>query len=157
MGSGQRRGGNKTRTDIQSQKFMFKIMQNPHGFRVIDRPPTGAKANNIYYATQILQPLDQAFFLQGRNPHGMQLVVHADNCSVHRSMTTESFKKTRDMVSMPHPLYSPDLALSEFDLFPTVKETLEHTGISDKDQLFEELHIILRSIPREELEMVFEV
>jgi hypothetical protein len=32
----------------------------------------------------------------------------------------------------------------------------EHAGITDEDQLFEEFHTILRSIPGEELESVFE-
>jgi hypothetical protein len=32
----------------------------------------------------------------------------------------------------------------------------EHAGITDEDQLFEEFHTILRSIPGEELESIFE-
>jgi hypothetical protein len=63
--------------------------------------------------------------------------------------------KIRDMVSMPHPPYSPDLAPCNFYLFSTARERTEHTSITDKDQLFEELHLILRSIPGEELEKVF--
>jgi hypothetical protein len=72
--------------------------------------------------------LHQAFFPQGRNPHGKQLVVQFDNCSVHSSVTTESFMKTRTTVSMPGPSYSPDLAPSHFLLFPTIKQRLEHAG-----------------------------
>jgi hypothetical protein len=41
-------------------------------------------------------------------------------------------------------------------MFPAVEEKLEHIGIIDEDQLFEELHKILRVIPGEELETVFE-
>jgi hypothetical protein len=61
------------------------------------------------------------------------------------------------MVSMPHPPYSPDLALSDCYRFLTVKERIEHVDITGEDQLFEELHIIVRSISGEELEKVFEV
>jgi hypothetical protein len=46
--------------------------------------------------------------------------------------------KTRGIVSMPHPPYSLDLALSNFYLFFTVKERIEHAGITGDDQLFEE-------------------
>jgi hypothetical protein len=60
------------------------------------------------------------------------------------------------MVSMPHPLNSPDLAFSDFYLFPTVKERLEHTGATEENHLFEELRTLLRSIHEEELERVFE-
>jgi hypothetical protein len=57
---------------------------------------------------------------------------------------------------MPHSPRSPDGVPSDFHLFPTIKERLEQTGITDEDQLFVELHTILRSIPREELQRVFE-
>jgi hypothetical protein len=60
------------------------------------------------------------------------------------------------MVSMPHPPYLPDLVSSNFCLFPTVNERLEHVGITDENQLFKELHTILRPIPGEELEKVFD-
>jgi transposase len=60
------------------------------------------------------------------------LVVHRNNCSVHRSAITRSFMKIRDMVLIPHPPYSPDLAPSGFDLFLTVKERFEHVGVTDK-------------------------
>jgi hypothetical protein len=41
-------------------------------------------------------------------------------------------------------------------LFGTVKEKLEHEGITDEDQLFEVLVEILRSIPGEQLVAIFQ-
>jgi hypothetical protein len=61
--------------------------------------------------------------------------------------------KTWDIVSMPR---SPGLAPSDLYLFPTVKERLEYSDVTDEDQLFEELQTILRSVPGENLERVFE-
>jgi hypothetical protein len=84
------------------------------------------------------------------------LVVQVDNCSIHRNVTTESLVKIWDFVSMPHPSYSPDLAPTAFYLVPTVKERLEHAGITDEDRPFEELHTILKPIPGAELKRVFE-
>jgi hypothetical protein len=60
------------------------------------------------------------------------------------------------MFSTPNPAYSPHLAPCDISLFPAVKERLEHAGFTDEGQLFEEHHLILRSIPGEELERVFE-
>jgi hypothetical protein len=57
---------------------------------------------------------------------------------------------------MPHPPYSPDLAHSDFYLFGTVKRRLEQVRITEPDEVFEELHSILGSIPGEELEAVFQ-
>jgi hypothetical protein len=146
----------KPRTEIQSKKFMFTIMWNPSGFYVIDRLPSGAKLNAFYYTTNILTPLQHCFFPKGRKPHGKRLVVHVDNCSVHRSRITELFMESHDMISMPHPPYSPDLAPSDFYLFGAVKQQLEHITVTDDDQFFEELHSILESISREELRRVFD-
>jgi hypothetical protein len=60
------------------------------------------------------------------------------------------------MVSMPHPPYSLDLVLNGFYLCPTVKKRFEHASLTEEEQLFEQLHTILKSIPGEELERVFE-
>jgi hypothetical protein len=53
-----------------NHKFMFTVMWNLHGFHVIDRLSNGAKINGTYYTTDILQPLHEAFFPQGRSPNG---------------------------------------------------------------------------------------
>jgi hypothetical protein len=128
----------KIKTDIPSKTFMLTVTWNPHGFYVIDRLSTFATINSTYYITTIPQPLHQVFSPQWRNLHGEQLIPHVDNDSVHRSATTESFIQIRDMVSVSHPLYSPDLAPRDFYLFPTAKERLEHTGIPNNHQLFED-------------------
>jgi hypothetical protein len=47
----------KTKIDIQSEKFMYPIMWNSHGFHVIDRLPTGAEIKSKYYTVKIRQPL----------------------------------------------------------------------------------------------------
>jgi hypothetical protein len=73
--------------------------------------------------TDTLHPFNQASFAQGGNLHRKRMIVHVDNCSVHRSATTESFMKTRDMVSMPHPPYLPGLAAGDFHFFLTVRES----------------------------------
>jgi hypothetical protein len=60
------------------------------------------------------------------------------------------------MLRMPQPPYSPDLAPSDFYLFPTVKKKLERTQMADEDQFFESLEAILRGIDQEELNRVFQ-
>jgi hypothetical protein len=50
------------------------------------------------------------------------------------------------MGRVSQPPYSPDLAPSDFYLFPTVKEKLERTQVADEDQFFESLQAILMGI-----------
>jgi hypothetical protein len=53
-------------------------------------------------------------------------------------------------------LCSPDLAPSDFYLFPTVKEKIERIQVVDKNQFLESLHEILNRIDQDELNGVFQ-
>jgi hypothetical protein len=60
------------------------------------------------------------------------------------------------ILRMPYQSYSPDLAPSDFYLFPTVKGKLERIQLADKDQLFECLQEILRYLDQQELNTIFQ-
>jgi histone-lysine N-methyltransferase SETMAR len=107
----------KPRHSIQSRKFMFTIIWNLTGFYVIDRLPDDTKMNSAYFITNILTPLEQAIFPQGRAPHQKRLVIHLDNFSVHTSRVSTEWLEEHDRRRMPQPPYSPDLAPSDFYLF----------------------------------------
>jgi hypothetical protein len=55
-----------------------------------------------------------------------------------------------------HSIYSPDLALSDFYLFLTIKEKLERIQVADMNQFVESLQEILRYIDQEKLTGVFQ-
>jgi hypothetical protein len=95
--------------------------------------------NSAYFVTTILTPLEEAIFPQGRAPHQKRLVIHLDNCSVNTSPVSAEWLEEHGMHRMPWPLYSSDLASSDFYLFPTVKKKLERTQVADKDQFSESL------------------
>jgi hypothetical protein len=63
-------------------------------------------------------------------------VIDLDNFSVHTSRASRDWVGEHDMWRMPQPPYSPDLASSNFYLFPTVKKKLERTQVADQDQFF---------------------
>jgi hypothetical protein len=78
----------KPKHDIRTQKFMFTVIRNPLGFQVVDKLPTGTKMNSDYLITNILEPLEQKIFSNGRKPHAKRLTVHLDNYSIHTSGAT---------------------------------------------------------------------
>jgi hypothetical protein len=57
---------------------------------------------------------------------------------------------------MLYPPYSPNLASSNFYLFPTVKEKLERIQLADEDQFFECLQGVLRGLDQQELNRIFQ-
>jgi transposase len=146
----------KPRLDIQSKKFMLTIIWNPSGFYVFDRLPNDIKMNSTYFVTNMFTPLEQAIFPRERAPHQKRHVIHLDNCSVHTSPALKDCLEEHDIRRMPQSPYSPDLAPSDFYLFPTVKEKLERTQVANEDQFCESLQAILRGIDREELNRVFQ-
>jgi hypothetical protein len=59
------------------------------------------------------------------------------------------------MIRLKHPLSSPDLAPSDFYLFPTLKERLKDLEMVDEEDLFNRLKEILNKIRHKELDKVF--
>jgi hypothetical protein len=145
----------KPRLNIHSKKFIFTIIWNPSSFYVADRLSNDTKMNSTYFVTNILVPLKQAIFPRGRAPHEKRLVVHVDNCSVHTSRVSTDWLDEHSILRMPHPSYSPDLASSDFYLFPIVKEKLDSIQLADENQFFGCLQEVLGGIDRKELNTVF--
>jgi hypothetical protein len=112
--------------------------------------------NSAYFVTNILIPLEQAIFLREKVPHEKRFVVDLDNCSVHTSRVSKDWLEEHNILCIAHPPYSSDLALSDFYMFPTVKEKLERIQLADEDQFFECLQEVLRGIDLEELNTVFQ-
>jgi transposase len=52
-------------------------------------------------------------------------LLHHDNVAAHTSLKTADFVTNNNMVIVPHPPYSPDLAPCDFTLFPKLKMKLK--------------------------------
>jgi hypothetical protein len=92
------------------------------------------KMNSAYFVTSRLIPLEQTIFARRRMSHEKRLVIHFDSCSVHTSRVSTDWLEEHNILRMPHQPYSPDLAPSDFYLFPTVKEKLERIQLADEDK-----------------------
>jgi hypothetical protein len=111
--------------------------------------------NSHYFVINILTLLEQSTFRQGRVPHEKRLVVHVDNCSLHTGRVSRKWPNQHNIVHMPQPPYSPDLAPSHFYSFLTVIEKLQNIALRDEDQLFECLIEIAAGLDQTELNRVF--
>jgi hypothetical protein len=103
----------------------------------------------------LLSPLEQSIFPQGRAPHEKRLVFHVDNYLIHTSRVSTEWLNQHNIVLMPQLPYSHDLAPSDFYLFSTVKEKLQHVALRDEDWFFESLIEILAGLGHIELNLVF--
>jgi hypothetical protein len=60
------------------------------------------------------------------------------------------------LLHVPHPLYSPDLALSDFRLFGHIKAGLARRSFSEPEELSEDVREFLEGIPADKLTAVSE-
>jgi hypothetical protein len=155
VAANQRRRPHKAEAHHPNEKFTFKIFWSPLGFPVDDKLVTGAKMDGDYFMTNVLAQAERRMFPDGGRPHAKRLTVHSDNYSVHTSGASEVYVAEHNMIRLTRPPYSPDLAPSDFYLFPTVKERLKDIEIVDEEDLFNRLKEILNEIPRKELDTVF--
>jgi transposase len=146
----------KPKHDIRARKFMFTMTWNPLGFQVVDKLPAGTKMNNNYFVVNIFEPIEQKVFPNGRKPHAKRLTVRLDNCSIHTSETSEVFMAEHNITQLKHPPYSPDLASSDFYMFPTIKERLTYIQMAKEEDLFYQLRELLNEILVRELSKVFD-
>jgi hypothetical protein len=132
---------------VQPENAMITTVWNPSGFYLIKFLPKGFKFNASYYVTQNLDPLSVQRGTQiGRT--NRKLIVRADNTRPHTAKVTLDFRERNTMKRVPHPLYSPDLALSDFDLFGHVKQLLRVYGFADRKARLHAIEAILRGIEK---------
>lgn len=75
---------------------------------------------------------------------------HHDNAAPHKAgIVTEYLNKERVKL-LPHPPYSPDLALCDFYLFPKIKHELGGKSFNSVENLSRAIQAITEAIPKEE-------
>ena len=88
--------------------------------------PTRLTVNNDYYV-EVLRGLRKRF--SRKRPalfKSGQWHFHQDNAPVHNSILVTDYLTKMGITTVPHPPYRPDLAPSDFWLFPELKE--KHRG-----------------------------
>ena len=85
--------------------------------------PTGQTVNKEFFKT-ILQRLRDA--VRRHRPEKWRFwILHHDNAPAHRAVTTKDFLAKHNIPSLPQPSCFPDLAPSDFVLFPQLKKTMK--------------------------------
>jgi histone-lysine N-methyltransferase SETMAR len=83
-------------------------------------------------------------------------LLHHDNASVHTSLKTTKFVTNNNMVIVPHPPYSPELALCDFALHPKLKMKLKGRRFETVSDIQRESQAALDSIKENDFHAAFE-
>ena len=74
--------------------------------------------------------------------------MHHDNAPAHMALSVREFLATKQITVLEHPAYSPDLAPSDFFLFPKIKGILKGRHFDAIDDIRSNTTAALKAIPQ---------
>lgn len=113
----------KAKVVASAGKVMASIFWDSKGILLIDYLPKGKTISGQYYADL----LDRLLIMIREKRPGLlkkKILYHHDNASVHTCRTAMQKLEELRFEIIDHPPYSPDLAPSDFHLFPNLKKFL---------------------------------
>ena len=117
-------------------------------------PPKTTVTGN-YYASVIKSDLLLAIKRKRPQPMRSGILLHHDKAPSHSSHVVLDTIKELDIEILPHPLYSPDLAICDFWLFPNLKNKLCGEKYKSREKLRRAVDRYLRDMSRDGLHHVF--
>jgi len=97
--------------------------------------------------------------LDGNDPNffvNNSWILHHDNAPAHMALSVREFLAMKQITVLEHPAYSPDLAPSDFFLFPKTKEILKGRHFDDIDDIRNNTVAAEMTIPQNQFQNCFE-
>jgi len=79
-----------------------------------------------------------------------------DNSPAHTALSVRAFLATKQITVLEHPAFSPDLAPSDFVLFPKIKKILKGRHFDDIDDIRNNTTAALKANPQNRFQNCFE-
>lgn len=115
-------------------KTMLTLFFDSEGWLLADFLQKGTTINGLYYAN-ILEQLKEAIKEKRRGKLTKGVILLDDNAPVHRAAVALDALHRLQWSRLNHPPYSPDLAPSDFRVFPDLKKTLKGKRFEDENEL----------------------
>ena len=113
--------------------------------------PTGQTVNKDYYV-EVLREFRKRF--RRKRPalfKSGQWHFHQDNAPVDNSILVTDYLAKMGIKTVPHPPYSPDLALCDFWLFPKLKKKLRGCRYETTEEMKEAVTKVIDTLTQEDL------
>lgn len=115
-------------------KVMASVFWDADGILMIDYLPKGQTINGEYYAN-LLDKLHQCIQQKRPGLAKKKIIFHQDNARAHTCVKAMAKINELKYDLLPHPPYSPDLAPSDFHLFPKLKTFLGGQKFATNDEV----------------------
>ncbi|KAJ7341996.1 hypothetical protein JRQ81_008330 [Phrynocephalus forsythii] len=128
----------KAKVQKSAGKVMLSVFGDSHGVIVTEYLQKGKTLNSDYYCN-LLEKLHEALKQKrcGMISKGIRLL--ADNAPVHMAQASMVTTHRLGYELLQHPPYSPDLAPSDFFLFPEMKKPLCGWRFEDREDIIFEV------------------
>lgn len=139
----------KEKPNLNTRKLMATVFWDRKGLIHIEFMPRGETINSAAYC-ETLQRLKRAIQNKRRGMLSAKVFLIHDNARPHASARTQEELQRLKWEIFGHPPYSPDLAPSDYHLFPKLKEFLGGKQFDNDEELKEAVISWLRSLAVEE-------
>jgi len=117
-------GPEKFREQKSAGIVLASIFWDQEGILLIDYLPNGQTINAEYYLSLLVQ-LKDILKEKRRGKFTKEVLFLHDNAPAHRALATQKKLVYLGFQCLYHPSYSPDLAPSDYHLFPGLKKQLK--------------------------------
>ena len=124
----------KAKTIPSAGKVMASVFWDADGILLIDYLQKGQTINGTYYASLLTQLREKIKTKRRRKPT-KGVFFHQHNTPVHKSVIAMAAIHDCGFLLIEHPPYSPDLAPSDFHLFPKLKTAISDTHFQSDDDV----------------------
>jgi len=129
-------------------KVLASIFWDQDGILLTDYLPKAQTINAKYYSSRLVQ-LKDILKEKRRGKFTKGVLFLRDNAPVHRALATQKKLAYLGFQCVDHPPYSPDLAPSDYHLFPGLKKQLKGRHFSSDAEVITAAEIWLDGQPSE--------
>jgi hypothetical protein len=115
----------------------------------------GVKSNSQYFCQHVIPDIQQNICSSSRRKTLNDSLLHLDNAKAHNSRFCSEKSESATAQRVPHPLYGPDGAPSDFLLFGSLKEEFLGMSLTWSDDFIFPIRQIFDEIPEITLKNVF--
>ena len=126
----------RARTRPSAGKILMTVFWDCQGVVLLDFLPHKRTITGDYYAS-LLHKLRDAIKAKRRGKLTKGILLQHDNAPVHKSRVAQAAVRACGFEQVNHPPYSPDLAPSDFYLFPHLKRELRGHDFQNDEELID--------------------
>lgn len=137
----------KAKTVKSAGKVLATVFWDARGIIFIDYLEKGQTITGEYYAS-LLDRLNEK--IQEKRPHlkKKKILFHQDNARVHTCAVSMAKIQELKFELVDHPPYSPDLAPSDFFLFPNLKKWLAGQRFMSNEEIVTQTNVYFEELPK---------